>query len=259
MNIRDDSACSWTFTILIPYQGLVRYTSDAFGNILSNSGDNAYSAERYFQAREYEGHDIYYFRNRYYDSYACRFISQDPIGYQGGLNLYAFAGNDPVNYLDPLGLYRIQDILHWAREEAANPNFETQSEMFINHIWHGCWSIPRTQNKAFRSGICGDRQIYYYLDYISKSVGWTKGPEYNDWKIVGIAQEGHSFYGIKPDSHASLAVIRSIVSTNAYLYHPTDNIPKNKVIIIDLYYRTLHYGVGKWLKNGWQWYYYDLH
>ena len=33
---------------------------------------------------------------------ACR--RQDPIGLAGGLNLYGFAGGDPVNFSDPLGL-----------------------------------------------------------------------------------------------------------------------------------------------------------
>jgi hypothetical protein len=32
-----------------------------------------------------------------------RFLSEDPIGISGGLNLYAYAGNDPVNLWDPSG------------------------------------------------------------------------------------------------------------------------------------------------------------
>ncbi len=32
-----------------------------------------------------------------------RFISQDPIGFNGGMNLYGYAGNNPVSLLDPFG------------------------------------------------------------------------------------------------------------------------------------------------------------
>jgi len=30
-------------------------------------------------------------------------LSKDPIGLEGGLNLYVFCGNDPVNFVDPWG------------------------------------------------------------------------------------------------------------------------------------------------------------
>lgn len=33
-----------------------------------------------------------------------RFLQPDPLGYEAGTNLYAYVGNDPVNFTDPLGL-----------------------------------------------------------------------------------------------------------------------------------------------------------
>jgi RHS repeat-associated protein len=45
-----------------------------------------------------------YRRNRYYDPATGRFTQEDPIGLAGGLNLYGFAGGDPVNFTDPFGL-----------------------------------------------------------------------------------------------------------------------------------------------------------
>lgn len=46
---------------------------------------------------------LYYMRARYYDPKARRFISEDPIGLSGGINMYAFGGGDPVNSVDPSG------------------------------------------------------------------------------------------------------------------------------------------------------------
>jgi hypothetical protein len=43
-------------------------------------------------------------RNRWYDPGTGRFTQEDPIGFAGGINLYAYAGNDPVTYSDPFGL-----------------------------------------------------------------------------------------------------------------------------------------------------------
>jgi RHS repeat-associated protein len=48
---------------------------------------------------------------RYYDPAAMRFLTRDPIGYDGGINLYAFCGNNPVMGIDPLGL----DWLDWVQ------------------------------------------------------------------------------------------------------------------------------------------------
>ncbi len=45
-----------------------------------------------------------YRRNRYYDPQQGRFTQEDPIGLAGGMNLYGFAGGDPVNFSDPFGL-----------------------------------------------------------------------------------------------------------------------------------------------------------
>ena len=45
-----------------------------------------------------------YRRNRYVDPMTGRFTQQDPIGLAGGLNLYGYAGGDPINYSDPFGL-----------------------------------------------------------------------------------------------------------------------------------------------------------
>nr|WP_314788553.1 RHS repeat-associated core domain-containing protein [Burkholderia stabilis] len=48
---------------------------------------------------------LYYNRYRYYDPGTGRFISKDPIGLQGGINVFLYAPN-PVSWIDPLGLAR---------------------------------------------------------------------------------------------------------------------------------------------------------
>ncbi|MBK9693454.1 MAG: RHS repeat-associated core domain-containing protein [Gemmatimonadetes bacterium] len=59
----------------------------------------------HFAGREYDSESgLYYMRARYYDPALGRWISEDPIGIAGGLNVYAYAGNDPVNLTDPSGL-----------------------------------------------------------------------------------------------------------------------------------------------------------
>jgi RHS repeat-associated protein len=52
-----------------------------------------------------EGNGLYYMRARYYDPEVGRFINKDPIGYDGGNNLYAYTGNNLVSSVDPSGKY----------------------------------------------------------------------------------------------------------------------------------------------------------
>lgn len=58
-----------------------------------------------FAGREWDNDaGLYYNRARWYDASNGHFISEDPIGFGDGSNVYRYAGNDPVNFRDPSGL-----------------------------------------------------------------------------------------------------------------------------------------------------------
>jgi len=85
--------------------GLVQgeYTYEPFGKT-TTSGAASSNAFKY-TGREDDGTGLYYYRARYYHPGLQRFISEDPIGFNGGdVNLYGYVGNDPVNLVDPYGL-----------------------------------------------------------------------------------------------------------------------------------------------------------
>ncbi len=52
----------------------------------------------------------YYYRARYYDPKVGRFISEDPIGFKGGLNYYAYVKSRPADRVDPGGLREMEIV-----------------------------------------------------------------------------------------------------------------------------------------------------
>ena len=85
------------------------YTYDSFGNIVEQTGSliNPYA----YTSREYDAESgLYFYRARYYDATIGRFITADPIGFRSGVNFYSYVGNNPVNWVDPMGLDYTSDL-----------------------------------------------------------------------------------------------------------------------------------------------------
>ncbi|MBS4095484.1 MAG: hypothetical protein KGZ83_01430, partial [Sulfuricella sp.] len=115
---------------------LARYTAagqktllqDALGSVIAQSAEDGSTATRYayspygeaqaigpdegsplqYTGRENDGTGLYYYRARYYDPLLKRFISEDPIGLAGGINVYGYVGGNPVGFVDPAGLDSLQ-------------------------------------------------------------------------------------------------------------------------------------------------------
>ncbi|MDF7647059.1 DUF6531 domain-containing protein [Erwiniaceae bacterium L1_54_3] len=86
-----------------------------WGNTVRVKQDEIRHSEPVYQPLRYQGQyydaetGLHYNRFRYYDPDVGRFVSQDPIGLNGGLNLYQYAPN-PLNWIDPLGLQKCDPL-----------------------------------------------------------------------------------------------------------------------------------------------------
>jgi RHS repeat-associated protein len=78
------------------------YTFDSFGKLTASSGSLTNPFQ--YTAREFDSETgLYYYRARYYDPSAGRFMSEDPTGFKGGVNFYPYVTNDPTDQTDPMG------------------------------------------------------------------------------------------------------------------------------------------------------------
>ena len=166
--------------------GQIVWSADhkAWGEIREQRSENAkqqgLSNPLRFQG-QYHDHEtgLHYNRYRYYDPRVGRFISKDPIGYAGGLNLFAYAPN-PVGWVDPLGLAKSPASTD-RKPKSSKPNQNTKCPCRKK------WVVERFDRIC--EGNLNGTTVKYFRD--PKTELWwstdTEGHGGSAWKIM--AQE----------------------------------------------------------------------
>ena len=115
------------------------YDYTTYGEMLCPTG--TYTPRFTFSSKERDASGLVYFGSRYYSPILCRWISEDPIGEEGGLNLYQFAGNNPVNWIAPYGLscdeYEAHNYDHDGEDNYNIIDSTGQWAVVFTH--HNCW------------------------------------------------------------------------------------------------------------------------
>ncbi|WP_217468855.1 RHS repeat-associated core domain-containing protein, partial [Burkholderia paludis] len=86
--------------------------------------------------------------HRYYDPTSGRFISKDPIGLAGGINVYQYAPN-PVEWIDPLDLENYRDVFWNAVGGAERDKYQ------VHHIIpQNIFNDPKYSKMLACAGLC---------------------------------------------------------------------------------------------------------
>jgi RHS repeat-associated protein len=84
------------------------YTFDSFGKQTASSGSLTNPFQ--YTAREFDAEtNLQFSRARYYDPQTGRFISEDPLRFDAGVDFYRYIRNNPINFTDPYGPYTLGD------------------------------------------------------------------------------------------------------------------------------------------------------
>lgn len=65
---------------------------------------------------------LHYNYHRYYNPPIGRYLTPDPIGLKGGINLFAYSQNNPILYFDPTGELIAEGVMKWIAIDLATPD-----------------------------------------------------------------------------------------------------------------------------------------
>jgi RHS repeat-associated protein len=130
------------------------YKYDPYGKTLISSGTLAGANVYRFSSKEiHVNSGLYYYGFRFYDPNLQRWLNRDPIGEEGGINLYVCFSNNPLSNYDPTGLYTAEEqaCLNRTRKEFVECVKRAQnrySTMLMNVLggYQGCllWCADRS-------------------------------------------------------------------------------------------------------------------
>ena len=87
-------------------KALASYDYDPYGKPTRSTASGSTRADyRYAGLFYHAPSGLYLTHYRAYDPVTARWLSRDPIGETGGVNLYGYVGDNPLKYTDPSGLH----------------------------------------------------------------------------------------------------------------------------------------------------------
>lgn len=166
------------------------YTYGPFGELTSLSGSMADSFQFRLMTKRYDNVlNMYDFGDRWYSVALRRWISRDPLGEDGGINLYSFCENDPVNKFDPNGcipLDTIWDIGNIIYDICVGDDVALAADtaaLMLPYVPAGSTKLVKAARLSNVKKICpGAKKIEVTYKYVHVDYHFTKGPRAaKDW------------------------------------------------------------------------------
>jgi RHS repeat-associated protein len=186
-------------------EGNVSQRSDSTGAVLSNHLFSAHGSVLSGTPAEpfgYKGQVGYFtdvetglqlLTHRYYDPTTGRFLTGDPISYNGGINLYAYVANSPLNSIDPWGLKTGNDWYDWWEGVVdIRKSQKFWQDLHDESIQNGDWLTATGADTLNELLDCGGLPTIQESSEVLGSDASTGRKIWAGTKIVGVALSWYS-------------------------------------------------------------------
>ncbi len=170
-----------------------RYEYGPFGEVIRATGPMARTNPFRFSTKYQDDEtDLLYYGYRYYSASTGRWLSRDPLGENGGENLYAFVGSDPLGQIDYLGLADSSEPSLSGKAGKAKPG---ECGAFT---WPFTWQL--TGGKTKKGGSIVQHVTWTFSisdsngplsnDDVAKQLGWDPSKSANYWELFKVDAKG---------------------------------------------------------------------
>ena len=154
------------------------YEYDAFGKVMTEGGSLKDANPIRFSTQYTDDETgLVYYGFRFYDPSKGRFLTRDPIGEAGGLNLYRFVGNDPVGRVDVWGLSGDGFEHEWQYADFIKGGQYANEGYFDGIISHQVSAGPQTYYIEYEGTVC--QVAENALEAFNGVIRAAQSPSYN--------------------------------------------------------------------------------
>jgi len=145
---------------------IINYRYNSFGEIISQTGN--LNQPFTFTGREYDAESgLYYYRARYYDPRAGRFLTKDPNGFTNGdIALYIYVQNNPLSKRDEFGL--ADELFYRNPVPDPSPSIKNRPPNYRPP------TIPPEWHPPFPSNLCETKcYLILFTDFYGCNIKWS--------------------------------------------------------------------------------------
>jgi len=232
-----------TITYHTDHLGSTAATTDGTSNVVDRWAYSSYGTEVHTQGNSdtpfrfhgslgciTDDNGLVYMRARYYNPRIMRWLSSDPAGFSGGLNLFAAFGNNPISGVDPSGLCPSNELAGQTAPYIANSNsaamdcYSAGMQDIIKDAYGTVLSRSAVTNSVSRAQGTGSIPSFVndhgvLLQGVNGNDSWDSVQVRSGTVFVSKASGSYNYsntaYGVFNDFNISGTVIRNALSPSA--------------------------------------------